>query len=1493
MASFPDLRPGFRSAKAGGKAVRRFRSPVLLAVSAALLLTAFLAVSELATLRGAKAHDASAFLTRELGPPLDSAPLVRTPARDLKVSLSARGFAVRRGSQALGVTLKGKGAAEATGFARGASTRTSFGRAVVTVSPKKTEQYLVVDSHQGKRTWQWQLETDGLTPRVGDDGFVGLIAGHRLTETFVIAPPEILDSEGRNISPRGLHWDLTGRKGNWSLELTLDDNGMPTPYIIDPASYNVGAGTTGPTAAAGSIALNVPAGVKLGDLLIAHVAWGAGSTTTTSQPGGWTQILTTQNSGTNLGTSLWYKNASAADTSGGTYTWTFSPNDVATGGIAAYTGIDNSAPLQVTPTTLTQPATNDTGVYYPSITPTVNGDQIVSVLAWNRASSGTDLTAPAGINGTNTERWETANSGGIASELSDYTQGTAATVNTNGSNSANRKNVVHITFRVALKADTTAPNSAFALTSVSPAGSAYYPGSGTTVWYRGTDPSCAAEVQVAGRCSFKIQNTVTDAGSGPASSQFNALGGTTTGWLFTSGTVTMPAGGPYVSNFYSWASGTSSAPTENIVGADNGGNTDGGTTLTLMNDVTGPTVPAPTVTAGYYTSLSVPVSLGSVTDPGGSGPNASSYVVQRDEATLSNNVCGAFSDSWSTVTLSGGNDTTVVTGKCYRYREQAADNVRNSTNSSASNTAMVDTTAPSTPTLSFSNLSANAYWDTSSTVYFRPSAGGAFTVTALSNDAQSLIASYTFDTLNSNAGSNWGGSQTSDHFDYTFGASTTAPSTARTIHSTNNAGTNSADATYTIAADTTGPSVTAPSVTAGYYTSGSVPVGENGGTDGGSGVAPGSSMVQRDEATLSAGGCGSFSGSWTTVTLSAGNDTGVANGKCYEYREQLTDNVGNVGTSSASAIAKVDSAGPSNSFTLTSVSPAGSAFKNGTTIYYRGVESGGGSFKIRNALSDPESGAASSETAALGGTATGWTHTGSTVSTPAGGPFDSNDFTWAQGTMTSPTEVVTGRDGAGNATASATLTFTDDSSAPAGGALTVNGTAASGGGSTSYDSDGDFTIGTRTDYSETQSATESGLANSTLVRTSATYSSANVCGAFGSPTTISGNPDQTSLTTGCYRYTLTGTDNVGNTLSIQTTVKVDTSAPDSPSLSFSNVAGGAYYSGSGSQLFFRPTASSGGFDITAGSSDGDTDISGYTFPSAGSMGTNWSGSGSGASRTYSFTPTAGEPGTQNVSATNNAGGTSSSSFTVTADSAAATTTIQCNGAACLTGTYYTSSPVTVTLSGNDGTGSGVQKIRYTTDGTDPTPVNGSDYAGALSINSTTTVKFRAYDNLGNEEAVGSQEILLDGTPPNVSLTLAENPASGTQHVSGTTLFYRPGAAGGTFRVTAAADDPQTGVTSVDFPAISNVTGGGSQTSSPYREDYTWSASTTDAASHDVVATNGAGATTNVPFTLAADSAVPTGESITLTGADVPYYGSASVSFSLGDGNDGSGSGLDV
>ena len=77
-----------------------------------------------------------------------------------------------------------------------------------------------------------------------------------------------------------------------------------------------------------------------------------------------------------------------------------------------------------------------------------------------------------------------------------------------------------------------------------------------------------------------------------------------------------------------------------------------------------------------------------------------------------------------------------------------------------------------------------------------------------------------------------------------------------------------------------------------------------------------------------------------------------------------------------------DTTAPANSITLSSVT--GGAYLTGTAIYYRGTAAG--SLRLTNAVADAGSGPASSSTAALTGTTTGWSHTPSTVSTPSGGP---------------------------------------------------------------------------------------------------------------------------------------------------------------------------------------------------------------------------------------------------------------------------------------------------------------------------------------------------------------------------------------------------------------------------------------------------------------------------------------------------------------------------
>ena len=111
-------------------------------------------------------------------------------------------------------------------------------------------------------------------------------------------------------------------------------------------------------------------------------------------------------------------------------------------------------------------------------------------------------------------------------------------------------------------------------------------------------------------------------------------------------------------------------------------------------------------------------------------------------------------------------------------------------------------------------------------------------------------------------------------------------------------------------------------------------------------------------------------------------------------------------------------------------------------------------------------------------------------------------------------------------------------------ALTVNGVAASGGaGTTSYDTTGSFTIGTRTDYAETQSGDRRRARHLDAHARERHALGQRLLRATARRRRWSGSAGAEGLATGCYRYTLTGTDNVGNAVSITTTVKVDTSAP--------------------------------------------------------------------------------------------------------------------------------------------------------------------------------------------------------------------------------------------------------------------------------------------------------------------------------------------------------------
>lgn len=110
------------------------------------------------------------------------------------------------------------------------------------------------------------------------------------------------------------------------------------------------------------------------------------------------------------------------------------------------------------------------------------------------------------------------------------------------------------------------------------------------------------------------------------------------------------------------------------------------------------------------------------------------------------------------------------------------------------------------------------------------------------------------------------------------------------------------------------------------------------------------------------------------------------------------------------------------------------------------------------------------------------------------------------------------------------------------------------------------------------------------------------------------------------------------------------------------------------------------------------------------------------------------------------------------DGIAPTSSISCGGSACTSG--YSNTPVSVSLAASDEGGSGVDEIRYTTDGTEPTASNGTAYTSPFALGSTTTVKYRAFDNAGNAEPVNSALIRVDTTAPATAIACNGGSCSG-------------------------------------------------------------------------------------------------------------------------------------
>ena len=330
-------------------------------------------------------------------------------------------------------------------FQNGVRRTTSYGHESVVVTPSATEQYLTVDRHLGTTTWRWSLKSLKLKPRVGVDGSIGFVDGHVLTGT-TIAPARIFDSAGKDVTPEGTRWSLHGDR----LSLTVDDAGLPLPYVVDPAVAYSSSTSTGGSGT--SVSLTVPAGTSPNDVLLAAFSTLA-APAINAVPAGWTLVKSAPN-GTNLQTLVYWHQVGASEPA--SYAWTLASSQQWTGGIIAVTGLKGSAPVDATGTPGT--AGNSKTASAPAIAAVTAKSLVISSFA---VASGN--TSPGYVTTGATQIFQ--NHSGTATSLSMATayaiQGGAGASTASSSTCGCASKAANVGVQTAFLLDTSAPVPAF------------------------------------------------------------------------------------------------------------------------------------------------------------------------------------------------------------------------------------------------------------------------------------------------------------------------------------------------------------------------------------------------------------------------------------------------------------------------------------------------------------------------------------------------------------------------------------------------------------------------------------------------------------------------------------------------------------------------------------------------------------------------------------------------------------------------------------------------------------------------------------------------------------------------------------------------------------------------------------------------------------------------------------------------------------------------
>ncbi|HYZ93198.1 MAG TPA: Ig-like domain-containing protein, partial [Actinomycetota bacterium] len=673
----------------------------------------------------------------------------------------------------------------------------------------------------------------------------------------------------------------------------------------------------------------------------------------------------------------------------------------------------------------------------------------------------------------------------------------------------------------------------------------------------------AADAIVRGTIS--VDSDSADGGSGVASAQYQRSPAGAGSWTNVGAADTTA---PYSASFDTTAVSDGLYDLR-VITVDNAGNS---LTSTVVDDVridnTDPTgsVTAPSSGAVVRGAISVDG------DSADSGSGVASAQFQRSPAGAGTwtNIGAADTSSPYGVTF----DTTGVSDGLYDLRVVTTDNAGNALGSAAVTNVRIDNTSP-TGSITSPASGANVR--------------GTISVDSSSADGGSGVATAQFQRSPAGGGSwtNIGAADTTAPYSAIF--DTTAVSDGLydlRVLTVDNAGNSATSALTTdVRVDNTGPSAvfTFPAAATAYsasaWAAGCATAGFCGThSDSGSGVQQVEVSIKRVSTGLYWDGSAFTAGSETFVSATlAGSTWSLAFGAAnvpdgdYAVHVRATDNSGNVEAGTSRTFTFDDS--PPSQATLTFGSFTNTS-ATGATVYYRPAAAG--TFTVTASSSDLHSGVAGYSFPAL---PSGWTPF-------SGGASRTYSYT------VDPTEPGAGQDvtatnGAGLVSAPASFAVTADSTAPAGQSITapayVTATSIA------------FTTGDGSD-------SQSGLDLTTrVVRRAEASLSDDTCASFGSFSGSYTSPDSSVSPGNCYRYELTIADKVGNVSAPATvTVKVDTTAPSAPNLTYGSLENAAV---TGSTVYYRPTAASGRFAVTASASDTETGIGSYAFPPAA---TGWS-----------------------------------------------------------------------------------------------------------------------------------------------------------------------------------------------------------------------------------------------------------------------------------------------